>query len=379
MKHRSHSLNGDCPPTLPTETDRPATALTAITTTDFQEWRRASNARENVEKGHAYYNDPSPVPPPEKHTPSSLIQCHRKLVYRKENAPAETEMAHGILWVGTRFEEDVVLPYLRDAVDDDGLLVTNSLYVDFEVESDAGDLVVKGSTDPVVVDGDGIPVLPTEVKTKGSIECLDEPNEHHKAQLHAYMVGLSEKYDIDVKQGCLIYGERDSFDLKVFDIKFDDTFWEDVVVDWASEHTEYRLDDKLPPANSQFGWECDFCAYRERCGKGDEPVADRSFEGFLPNVTYPRPLVIEHLDSHPDVMLTPTLAAAYPDLTEEHDVAKWRCTTCAERFDHHDIDWDKDSSGTPLCPSCVREDTLSELTVAWPSEHESVSTGDESA
>jgi hypothetical protein len=62
-----------------------------------------------------------------------LLQCHRKLVYRKENAPAESEMAHGILWVGSRFEEDVVLPYLRDAVADDGLFVTNSLYVDFEL------------------------------------------------------------------------------------------------------------------------------------------------------------------------------------------------------------------------------------------------------
>ena len=62
--------------------------------------------------------------------------------------------------------------------------------------SEAGDLVLKGSTDPVVVDADGTPVLPTEVKTKNSLEYLDEPNEHHKAQLHAYMLGLSQKYDV---------------------------------------------------------------------------------------------------------------------------------------------------------------------------------------
>ncbi|WP_459879771.1 CRISPR-associated protein Cas4 [Halorubrum gandharaense] len=303
------------------------------------------------------------------------MQCHRKLVYRKENAPAETEMAHGILWVGTRFEEDVVLPFLRDAVDDKGLLVTNSLYVDFEVETDAGELVVKGSTDPVVVDGDGAPVLPTEVKTKGSLEYLNEPNEHHKAQLHAYMVGLSEKYDVDVKRGCLIYGERDSFDLEVFDIEFDDAFWRETVLEWATEHTEYRLAGELPPANSRFSWECDFCAYRERCGKGDKPVADRSFEGFLPNMTYPRPLVTEHLAAHPDAVLTPTLAAAYPDLAKDHAIAQWRCTACSEQFNHHEVDWGKDSDGTPLCPSCVHEDTLSELTVSWPPEHESVSNG----
>jgi hypothetical protein len=111
----------------------PATALAGINSRSFRVWRQTTEERKNIEEGRAYYNDPSPVPPPEKHTPSSLLQCHRKLVYRKENAPAESEMAHGILWVGSRFEEDVVLPYLRDAVADDGLFVTNSLYVDFEL------------------------------------------------------------------------------------------------------------------------------------------------------------------------------------------------------------------------------------------------------
>ena len=344
---------------------QPNSVLAQIGSRDFRTWRQVTEERKNIEEGKAYYNDPSPVPPPEKHTPSSLLQCHRKLVYRKENAPAESEMAHGILWVGSRFEEDVVLPYLRDAVADDGLFVTNSLYVDFEVESDDGDLVVKGSTDPVVVDADGTPVLPTEVKTKNSLEYLDEPNEHHKAQIHAYMVGLSQKYDVDVKRGCLIYGGRDSFDLKVFDVEFDTEFWQETVVSWATEHTEYRLDGELPPATPRFGWECDFCSYRERCGKGNKPVSDRGSRGFLPLMEYPRSQVVEYLKTDPDTMLTPTLAERYPDLAAEHGVSQWRCTACSEQFDHDEIDWGGNTDTPPLCAYCAREDTPAPLTGPW--------------
>ena len=357
---------------LPLTTDSdtvPTTVLDAISPSNFRRWRYVHNKIENIEAGRAHYNDPSPVPPPEKHTPSSLLQCHRKLVYRKENAPAESEMAHGILWVGSRFEEDVVLPYLRDTVADGGLFVTNSLYVDFKLKSEAGDLSVKGSTDPVVVDADGTPVLPTEVKTKSSLEYLDEPNEHHKAQLHAYMVGLSGKYDVDVKRGCLIYGGRDSFDLKVFDVEFDKGFWRDTVVEWASTHTEYRLADELPPADARFGWECDFCAYRERCGKGELPVADRGQEGFLPFTEYPRPQVAEHLAAYSGVALTPTLARSYPELAEQHAVAQWRCETCDERFDHTEVEWGGEASEPPLCVVCARDGRLAELTEPWPSAH----------
>ncbi|OYR56476.1 Dna2/Cas4 domain-containing protein [Halorubrum halodurans] len=265
-------------------------------------------------------------------------------------------MAHGILWVGSRFEEDVVLPYLRDTVADDGLFVTNSLYVDFELKSESGDLTVKGSTDPVVVDADGTPVLPTEVKTKSSLEYLDEPNEHHKAQLHAYMVGLSEKYDVNVKRGCLIYGGRDAFDLKVFDVEFDEAFWQSTVVEWASDHTAYRLDSELPPADSRFAWECDFCDYRERCGKGEIKCQDSASHGLLPEFEeYPRQPLLEYLDAH-DAKLTPTLAQRYPNLCEKYEVYDWSCNQCGTR-----IEWESShlsGDGDRLCPTCADDDRL---------------------
>ncbi|TKX68887.1 Dna2/Cas4 domain-containing protein [Halorubrum sp. SP9] len=272
-------------------------------------------------------------------------------------------MAHGILWVGSRFEEDIVLPYLRDTVADDGLFVTNSLYVDFEIESDAGDLVVKGSTDPVVVDADGTPVLPTEVKTKNSLEYLDEPNEHHKAQLYAYMVGLSEKYDVNVKRGCLIYGARDSFDLEVFNVEFDEQFWQSTVVEWASEHTEYRLADELPPAVSRFGWECDFCAFRERCGKGERRHQDSSPEGLLPGFEeYPRKPLLEYLDAY-DAKLTPSLAKRYPDLCQEYGVYDWSCDQCGTRAEWEFAHLSRD--GDRLCPTCADSGQL--VTLSDPS------------
>ena len=351
----------------------PATALAAIDSRSFRVWRQTTEERKNIEEGRAYYNDPSPVPPPEKHTPSSLLQCHRKLVYRKENAPAESEMAHGILWVGSRFEEDIVLPYLRDAVADDGLFVTNSLYVDFELKSEAGELVLKGSTDPVVVDADGTPVLPTEVKTKNSLEYLDEPNEHHKAQLHAYMVGLSQKYDIDVKRGCLIYGGRDSFDLKVFDVEFDQGFWRRRVSKWASQHTEYRISNELPPADPEFGWECEFCSYRERCGKGDLSYDSNGPSGLLPGFTeYSKEQLVEYLDANA-TRLTPTLAKQYPELCERYGVYDWYCTSCDTRVKWRPTHCHRD--GDQLCPACAERDRI--IVLSDPPIELQVTTNDE--
>jgi len=138
-----------------------------------------------------------------------------KAILSEGECPAEKGLPEGILWQGTRFEEDIALPYLRDTVSTEELFVTNSLYVDFEVTGDDETLQLTGSTDPVVVDREGDPILPTEIKTKKSVEHVTEPNEHHKAQLHAYLVGLSKKYDTNLSRGVLIYGSRESFDIKV--------------------------------------------------------------------------------------------------------------------------------------------------------------------
>lgn len=328
---------------------------------EFSEWYREREFARNIREGKPYFNGPSRVPPPERHSPSSLMQCHRKIVYRQENAPAEQEEPTGIFWTGTRFEEDVIAPYLRNAVGDDAY-VCNSMWVDFEEETDAGDIRFKGSTDPCIVDRDSKPLLPTEVKTKDEVDHLDGPNRHHRAQVHAYMRGLTEKYDRDVDEAIVLYGGRKKLNVRTFRVSFDSDFWRDVV-DWAAEHTDHRKRDDLPAADPEYDWECRFCDYRHRCGQSDEAYADEGPSGFLPLFAdYPREQVVEYLRAHDDAQLTPTLAETYPELVQKYEVADWVCPDCDSKFSWNDNRFD-DTSDTPLCPVCVQENLLRELKV----------------
>lgn len=130
--------------------DDPGMVIDRIDGESFAEWHRERQWAQNIREGQPYFNGPSPEPPAEKHTPSQLLQCHRKLFYRKANAPAEQEEPDGIFWTGTKFEEDVAVPFLQDVVGDNAY-VRNSVWVDFEEETVSGTLRFKGETDPGIV------------------------------------------------------------------------------------------------------------------------------------------------------------------------------------------------------------------------------------
>jgi CRISPR/Cas system-associated exonuclease Cas4 (RecB family) len=336
--------------------------LDDITATRFKKWYQNRKFRQNIRDGKPYFNGPSSVPPPERHSPSKLLQCHRKIYYRQENAPEEQDDAEGILWTGRRIEEDVVLPFLQDVVATDQTYVRNSMWLDFMVEVEDTEIRIKGVTDPVLVDNESSPLLPTEIKSTSSIEYKDSPNRHHRAQLHAYLAGLSAEYDQSLTEGVLIYVSRETFDMKAFRVKFDTEFWDETVVSWANTHTEYRVNGNLPPAHPEADWECEYCSYRERCGKGDKPYADMGPEGFLPDVAfYPRNKVEAYLEAHDGAKLTSILAEEHPDLAQKYDVKMWQCPSCTNSFENSEISADPGTSSRPLCPKCIQDESLVEL------------------
>ncbi|SEH11529.1 CRISPR/Cas system-associated exonuclease Cas4, RecB family [Natronorubrum sediminis] len=331
-----------------------------IQSTSFDRWYRAQEFASNIQNGQPYFNGPSPVPDPIRHSPSQLLQCTRKIHYRQHNAPKETADPLGIFWVGEHVETDLILPYFQ-AVADDDVYVQNGIWVDFTVESRTGKLRLKGETDPVFVDAEGKPVLLTEIKTKDSIEHLDSPNDHHLAQAHAYMCGLTQKFDRRITDALLVYVDRSTLDLKSFHTKFDDKFWKDTVLDWAAAHTEYQMDEELPPADPEYEWECRFCSYRVRCGRGNTSHQDHGSSGLLIGYDgYPREAVIEYLEENPDQFLTPSIARKYPDLAEEYGVMNWYCDGCSS-----DVGWDEvDPNGDPLCPNCADKGEISSLSLS---------------
>jgi len=356
--HRPGDVHISGTETVPRQIDD---LLAELSADRFASWYKRRQYRENIENGQPYFNGMGKVQDPDRHSPSRLLQCHRKMTYRELNAPEEAGDPDGIFWFGTKFEEEIALPFLRDAVTGAETFVTNSLWVEYTASTSADDVRIRGSTDPVVVDEDGVPILPTEIKTKSSVEALDRPNRHHRAQLHAYLVGLNEKYDCDLSHGVLVYGARESLNVRVFEVEFDPDFWEETVVGWAADQTQYRLQQSLPPADPEYSWECGFCEYQNRCGQGDIEHRHEGPRGFLPGYDgYPRGKAIEYLEAHPDQVLTPTMARQYPELVDIYGVADWFCTNCESTLDWTEVDND---STEPLCPRCADDGELSPLSV----------------
>lgn len=335
------------------------TVVEAITSTGFSEWYDERQIEQNLLNGKPYFNGPSPPKPPDRHTPSKLLQCHRKALYARQNAPREGTTPDGIFWIGSTFEEDIIVPYLQDATPD-GLYVQNSLWIDATVMVDDTEMRLRGATDPAVVTADGDPTLLTEIKTTTDVDHLTEPKPHHKAQLHAYLHALNDKHDHPVTEGLIIYGSRKTLDIRVFQVTFDPDFWQ-CVVDWMATQTGYEQAGELPPADPEQDWECTYCSFKHRCGQADTPYQDIRPDGLLPVFGgYDRDALVEYLDAHRDAgaRLTPTLAHQYPNLAAEYGAYDWSCPRCSETYAWDAVDWDGDTSELPVCPVCVRDNNL---------------------
>lgn len=341
----------------------------AIKKDAFRRWYRKWEIRRAFREGDAWKETPASVKPAREHAPSGLLQCHRKTVYKTHNAPQEEPPPSGMFWVGTRIEEEIVQPFLEDiaaSAGDPQIYVQNSIWVDYEIETEVGGLRFRGETDPVLCTPRGEPLLPTEVKAKQSLESVDrtdpEPAPHHRAQLHAYMRGLDGQVTHSIETGLVIYVDQTKHELVAMEVEFDQEFWDSQVVEWAASQTEYRLEDALPPAEPSFGWECSYCSFKERCGQGDGPYADLPVTGFVPLTEYPREHVETALDAEGGAsMLTPTVAHQYPDLAEEYAVADWACSVCGETIAWEAVDWDGTVTAPPSCPVCARAGRFSEL------------------
>lgn len=349
----------------------------AITKDAFTDWYRERQIRQNLRDGQPWRHAPDTLRDPERHSPHQLLQCQRKTYYKAKNTPVEDEPPAGIFWAGSRIEEDLIMPFLEDMALDTAAdaYVQNSMWVEYEMATDQGALHIRGSTDPVICTEAGDPLLPTEIKTKRSLTQFDQadptPDRRHKAQLHAYLHGLDQTVSHSLDMGLVIYVDRTQHDLLPVCVEFDSEFWTETVIDWAADQTTYRLSDELPPADPEQQWECEYCSYRQRCGRDDDPFADTPATGFLPLTSYPRHAVVEALEAEGGAdALTPTLAYQYPDLAAEAetDVYPWTCVLCGEEYawDWDELEWDGNPANPPMCPACTSGHWFAELAEGTP-------------
>lgn len=126
------------PNTTPTpeDTSISTTVRDRLSNQAFAEWYQEQQIEENILNGQAYFNGPSPPKDPERHSPSKLLQCHRKAMYDRRNAPNEGTPPEGLFWIGSEFEEQVIVPFLQDEVTTDNTYVQNSVWIDTELTID---------------------------------------------------------------------------------------------------------------------------------------------------------------------------------------------------------------------------------------------------
>lgn len=370
MAHNSEGNGKDAPEDVPGKFTQDISTLSEqVSNRSFNTWYETRQIEENILNGKSYFNGPSPQKDPNRHTPSKLLQCHRKASYTRQNAPREGTPPEGLFWIGSEFEERIIVPYLQNTVPD-GLYVQNSIWTDTTISSDGAEIRLRGSTDPAIVTSSGEPVYLTEIKTTTSLDHLTEPKGHHRAQLHAYLYALDQEYDHSITEGLLMYGSRKTLDIKVFHVTFNEPFWSDVV-QWMARHTAYEEDGELPPAEPEREWECSYCSFKHRCGEADTPYSDVGYNGLLPLFDeYDRQNLVEYLEAHTDsgARLTPTLAHTYPDLVETYGAFDWSCLRCDNTYAWDDIDWDGDTTDPPMCSYCLDDGEM--LTLSGPSPDE---------
>lgn len=385
----THATDENHRQSQPTHDDLPELSSESFTEHWFEQ-----TAKRNAQENHPERNDPGHSWPVGRVEPHQLGNCHRKWFYQWLNAPKESPDPHGIFAMGHFIEEDVIEPWLADTVEPT-YEIRNAIHVTTDVATvdteqirqtdpepstdsqpvtipdsiqvtqpqpgepvpaaDADSLSVRiaGSTDPAVCDPETDEIVAlTEVKSTGSLNRITEPKRRHLLQIHAYLKAL------DIETGYFIYVDRDELlDPKVFEVTFDEAVWERVT-DWAMDTLPYALNGELPPADPPQSWMCDYCEYQNRCGKGRSNLGgDMGVTGFVPGLSkYPKHMVVNHLEAHPEVGLTPTLASTYPELTDEHHVVPWACPRCDQEFDHTDDHFQsfEQQTGfeTPYCPVC---------------------------
>lgn len=198
----------------------------------FKTWFRKYIRRENLAENYESRNNPGATSPPTVHSPSQTGGCFRKQLYQQANAPRETELPHGIFEFGNLFER-LFETYLRESIVGPQQFVRNPVHISLDV----GEHTFSGSTDPVITDKHGTPLLLTECKTTGDISYVTEdgePKRPHKRQAHIYAAGLRDAYDLDSYPPIfIIYADRSSLATTCFTVEWDPELWDDTL-SWAS-------------------------------------------------------------------------------------------------------------------------------------------------
>jgi CRISPR/Cas system-associated exonuclease Cas4 (RecB family) len=141
------------------------------------------------------------------------------------------------------------------------------------VKINTPEFVVSGRMDDVfMLTADGRKFI-LEVKSTGSkLEWMREPQDSHVMQLQLYMQAH------DIKEGVILYLEKNTLDAKWFTIKHDPAVAEGVIARFAELDRALKA-EKLPEPEArqrqEWAWMCKSCEYFDRCTSDSAAAAKK--------------------------------------------------------------------------------------------------------
>lgn len=133
--------------------------------------------------------------------------------------------------------------------------------------------LIKGRADAIISDGKDLYVLDIKSINSMVFKNLDQPKEEHLDQIQLYL------HYLDPKKGILLYVNKDTQELKEFEIPYDSKRVQSLLKELSD--LKIKIDSNIiPPRIPGWpdDWQCQYCQFKEICFAAGE--GDVSWENF---------------------------------------------------------------------------------------------------
>ncbi|MBS3144334.1 Dna2/Cas4 domain-containing protein [Candidatus Woesearchaeota archaeon] len=200
-----------------------------------------------------------------RYYPSEVGQCMRKTWYTFRNPKPVDKELKKVFEAGNRLHEFVADVFKSDKVEEVELVEKE---VPFELVFD--DFTISGRIDDLIRVKIGSREALVEVKSTKDLRYMEEASESHIMQLQLYLHARK------VKEGILLYLEKNTLKSKTFHVVYDENVFNQVIERFRLLHKKL-IDGKLPLPESRLDqdkrWMCRSCQYAEDCFR-DTPDID---------------------------------------------------------------------------------------------------------
>ncbi len=194
-----------------------------------------------------------------KYYPSEIGSCLRKIWYSYKY-PHEVEP--DLLKV---FEVGNILhDFIVEVLKSERTPEVELLQAEIPFKINIKDFLVSGRVDDLVLIKESGKNVLVEVKSHRMIKLVKQPEKRHVMQLQFYM------HAIGVHNGLIVYVDKGSLKTKVFEVNFNEGESEIISKRFETLHkdlTENILPSSEAKEDSDMGWMCRFCEYKEKCDK----------------------------------------------------------------------------------------------------------------